>query len=166
MSGITRIVRAIAVATVLVAACAAPPSAGTVATATAPATQITAGASPTAAGSPTPRPTPLVSSKGTITVKEPATGEQLASPVTISGEAMVFEATLAYRVVTAGGMVLAEGQTTATAGAPEKGTFKVEVPFTAPYYGEGGFVEVFERSPKDGTISDIVRVPVSITGSY
>jgi hypothetical protein len=99
-------------------------------------------------------------------VKEPALGEQVTSPLTISGEASVFEATLVYRVLTGTGKVLAEGTTTATAGAPQKGTFKVEVAFEAPYYGEPGTVEVFERSPKDGTISDIARVPVGIVGSY
>jgi hypothetical protein len=62
--------------------------------------------------------------------------------------------------------VLVEGTTTATAGAPQKGTFKVEVVFEAPYYGESGTVEVFERSPKDGTISDLAKVPVGIVGSY
>ncbi len=169
MSPITRIVRALGVAAALIVACAAPPStgsAGAAPAATAAGTQAAATASPTPSAAPTPRPTPLVSSKGTITVSEPATGDQLASPVMISGEATVFEATLLYRVITSSGKVLAEGQTTATAGAPQKGTFKVDVPFEAPYYAEGGFVEVFERSPKDGTISDIVRVPVSISGSY
>ncbi len=165
MSAMARILRAVGLSAALMAACGAPPNTGTV-SATTSATATAASASATPVASPTARPTPLVSSKGTITVNEPATGEQLASPVTISGEAMVFEATLLYRVVTASGKVLAEGQTTATAGAPQKGTFKVSVPFEAPYYGEPGSVEVFERSPKDGTISDIARVPVSITGSY
>lgn len=150
---------------VIGAACGAPPSPGsgvTAATATPPPTVVTATPSP----SPTPRPSPLVSAKGFITVNEPLSGEQIKGGVTISGEATVFEANVLYRVVTTTGKVLAQGHTTATAGAPQKGTFKVEVRFEAPYYGEPGFVEVFERSPKDGTISDIVRVPVAITGTY
>lgn len=170
MSAIDRGVAGVGLSIVMVAAaCGAPPSVGSGATAaptptTAP--TVAVAASPTPLASPTPRPTPLVSDKGTIVVKEPAKGMQLTSPVTISGEASVFEATLLYRIVTTGGSVLAQGMTTASAGAPQKGTFKVEVAFEAPYYAESGFVEVFERSPKDGSISDIVRVPVSITGSY
>jgi hypothetical protein len=108
----------------------------------------------------------MVSAKGAITVKEPVSGDQVTSPLVIAGDASVFEATLRYRVVTTVGKVLAEGTTTATAGAPQKGTFKVEVAFETPFYGEPGFVEVFERSPKDGSISDIVRVPVAIVGTY
>ncbi|MBI2324732.1 MAG: Gmad2 immunoglobulin-like domain-containing protein [Chloroflexi bacterium] len=143
---------------IIAAACGAPPSPGSagVADPTAPAASATA----------TPRPSPLVSTKGSILVKEPASGEQLNAAVVVSGEASVFEANVQYRVVTASGKVLAEGHTTATVGAPQKGTYRVEVSFEAPYYGEAGFVEVFERSAKDGSISDIVRVPVTITGSY
>lgn len=169
MSAITRTALALCLGAAVVGGCGAPPSVGSggVAARTpggSPPAAATTAASPTP--SPTPRPSPLVSAKGAITVKEPASGEQVTSPLVISGEASVFEANLRYRILTAGGKVLAEGTTTATVGAPQKGTFKVEVPFEVPYYGEGGFVEVFERSPKDGTISDIVRVPVGIVGSY
>lgn len=150
-------------AAVLGAACGAPPSAGSGGLS---APTATAAATPTAAPTATPRPSPLLSSKGSILVTDPASGEQLNAGVVVSGEASVFEANVLYRVVTATGRVLAEGNTTATAGAPQKGTFRVEVRFEAPYYGEAGFVEVFERSARDGSISDIVRVPVTITGSY
>jgi hypothetical protein len=166
MSAINSPIVALGLLAIVVAGCGAPPSpgAGGAATPTPVATVAASAATPSA--SPTIRPSPVVSLKGAISVKEPALGDQITSPVTISGEASVFEATLVYRVVTTGGRVLAEGTTTATAGAPQKGTFRVEVTFEAPYYGEAGSVEVFERSPKDGTISDIARVPVGIVGSY
>ena len=147
---------------IVAAGCGAPPSAGSGGLAVSASPAATATATP----APTPRPSPLLSAKGSILVKEPATGEQLNAGTVVSGEATVFEANVLYRIVTASGKVLAEGHTTATAGAPQKGTFRVEVSFEAPYYGEAGFVEVFERSPKDNSISDIVRVPVTITGSY
>jgi len=88
------------------------------------------------------------------------------SPLTLAGDATVFEGTVAWRIVTTGGTVLAQGSTQASAGGPLKGSFTAQVSFDTPYYGESGFVEVFERSPKDGSISDIVRVPVGIAGSY
>ena len=108
----------------------------------------------------------MVSGKGLITVTSPLRGDQIRSPLTIAGEASVFEATVAWRIVTAGGAVLAQGNVLATAGAPQKGTFTTSVSFALPYYGEAGFVEVYEVSPKDGSISDIVRVPVGIAGIY
>lgn len=169
MSAITRTALALCLSAAAVAGCGAPPSVGSGGV-TAPTPTPSPPAAPAAAASPTPsptpRPTPLVSAKGAITVKEPASGDQVTSPLVIAGEASVFEATLRYRIVTSSGKVLAEGTTTATAGAPQKGTFKAEVAFEAPYYSESGFVEVFERSPKDGSVSEIVRVPVGIVGSY
>jgi len=108
----------------------------------------------------------MVSGKGLITVTSPLRGDQIRSPLTIAGEASVFEATVTWRIVTAGGAVLAQGNVLATAGAPQKGTFTTSVSFALPYYGEAGFVEVYEVSPKDGSISDIVRVPVGIAGIY
>ncbi len=154
-------------AALLVASCGASPTVGSVPSAT---TTTSATAAPTPApttsGPPTAKPVPLTSLKGTITVTQPLRGDQVMGAVTIAGEASVFEAALRWRVVTTGGMVLAEGSTTASAGAPLKGTFKTDVTFAPPSYGEAGFVEVFEVSPKDGSISDIVRVPVGIAGSY
>ena len=146
----------------IIAACGAAPSPGTAAvTTTAPAATP---APPTA--SPTPRPSPITSAKGLITVREPASGQTIRGGVVVSGDASVFEANVQYRIVTAAGTVVAQGHTTASAAGPQRGTFKVEVKFDVPYYGEQGFVEVFETSAKDGTISDIVRVPVTIAGSY
>lgn len=146
-----------------------PPVAIQTATASpAPTTAATSTVAPTTAPSlpPTPKPSPMVSGKGSITVTSPLRGDQITPPITIAGEASVFEATVAWRVVTSSGTVLAQGNTIASAGAPAKGTFTTKVTFSQPYYGEAGFVEVYEVSPKDGTISDIVRVPVGIVGSY
>ena len=162
MSAMRRLLSA-ACCVALALSCGPGPSPGTAGVTTPASTPTPA---PTVTASPTPRPSPLVSAKGTITVVDPASGETITGGVTVSGEATVFEATVSYRLVTAGGKVIAEGTTTATAGAPQKGTFKAEVRFEQPLYGEAGFIEVFERSAKDGTISDIVRVPVTIVGSY
>ena len=106
--------------------------------------------------------TPLTSPKGFITVASPLTNARITSPLVISGDASVFEAALQWRIVDSGGKVYAQGNTTASAGAPARGTFSVSVTFTAPTTDMSGFVEVFETSPRDGSIDDIVRVPVTI----
>lgn len=121
---------------------------------------------PTPSRAPTPTPSPIVSAKGGIVVREPASGTKLVGKFVISGEASVFEGNVQWRVVDAGGAVLGHGFTTATAGAPLRGTFRAEASFSAPYYDEIGFVEVFEKSAKDDTITEIVRVPVTLAGSY
>jgi hypothetical protein len=121
-------------------------------------------ATPTAAASQstTPLPTSLTSAKDFITVSRPLTGARITSPVTISGDASVFEAALQWRIVDGGGTVYAQGNTTASAGAPARGTFSVSATYAGPATDVFGFIEVYETSPRDGSIDDIVRVPVTI----
>jgi hypothetical protein len=158
----TRMRIALALAAAVIAGCGAPPSPGSGAVAT----TAPAATAPPAAASPTPRPSPMVSAKGLIAVNEPVAGQTIRGGVLVSGDASVFEANVQYRVVTAAGSVIAQGHTTASAAGPQRGTFRIEVKFDVPYSTEQGFVEVFETSARDGTISDIVRVPVTIAGAY
>ena len=115
---------------------------------------------PSPTPTPTPVPTPLLSARGGILVKEPLANSKVRSPLTISGEAMVFEATLIWQVTDTAGRVLASGFTTATAGAPAKGTFTITATYTDPPSDIIGFAEVYTRSPQSGLIDEIVRVPL------
>lgn len=119
--------------------------------------------SPAVSSSVAPSATTLSSARGFITVSRPQANARVTSPLTISGEASVFEATLQWRVTDSAGRVLAQGVTTATAGAPARGTYTVVATFTPPSTDTIGIVEVYERSPRDGSIDEIVRVPVVIT---
>lgn len=136
------------------AACGGAPTA--LSSTTGPAT-----ASPTALPTPTPKPTPVVSAKGFITLVSPTVNATLQSPVVITGDASVFEAALQWRITDTGGRVIAEGLTTASQGAPGRGTYTVTVPYTLASETVA-FVEVYSRSPKDGNIDDLVRVPVTL----
>jgi immunoglobulin-like protein involved in spore germination len=115
---------------------------------------------PSPTPTPTPVPTPLLSARGGILVKEPLANTKVRSPLTIGGEAMVFEATLIWQVTDTAGRVLASGFTTATAGAPAKGTFTITATYTDPPSDIIGFAEVYTRSPQSGLIDEIVRVPL------
>jgi len=118
-------------------------------------------ASPTVSLTPgAPSPTALVSARGFIVVRRPLANSRVSSPLTISGDASVFEANLNWRIVDTSGRPLAEGITTASAGAPERGTFTIAATYADPLVDTLGSVEVFERSPRDGSIDEIVRVPV------
>lgn len=121
-------------------------------------------ASPTASSppSPSPRATPVVGAKGFITLTSPTVNATLQSPVIISGDASVFEAALQWRITDTGGRVIAEGNMTASQGAPGRGTFSVTVPYSVRSDAVVAFVEVYSRSPKDGNIDDLVRVPVTL----
>ncbi|HEY8807545.1 MAG TPA: Gmad2 immunoglobulin-like domain-containing protein [Candidatus Limnocylindria bacterium] len=117
----------------------------------------TAGPSPTAS----PIPSPVISAKGAITLKTPTVNATVSSPVTISGDASVFEAALAWRITDTGGRVIAEGFTTASLGAPGRGTYSISATYTVPAQTLA-FIEVFSRSAKDGSIDEIVRIPVML----
>lgn len=119
-------------------------------------------ASPTASPSPVPSATTLSSARGFITVSRPLANARVTSPLTIAGDASVFEATLQWRLTDSAGRVLAQGIATATAGAPARGTYTVVATFVPPATDTIGIVEVFERSPRDGSIDEIVRVPVVV----
>ncbi len=94
-----------------------------------------------------------------IWVTAPLPGEAIESPVQISGNARVFEATVNIRIKDAQGKTLAEGYSTASEGAPGRGEFQKEMTFKAPAMGEG-LIEVFWQSMKDGSEQDLVTVPV------
>jgi Immunoglobulin-like domain of bacterial spore germination len=136
-----------------------------VATTAPPTTTPTASPTPSPTPTPTPVPTPLLSARGGILVKEPLANTRVRSPLTISGEASVFEAALVWQVTDTAGRVLAGGFTTATAGAPAKGTFSITATFQDPPSDVIGFAEVFTRSPKDGEIDEIVRVPLILSAT-
>ena len=131
-------------------------------TPTATASQIP---TPSPTPTPTPVPTPLLSARGGILVKEPLANTKVRSPLTISGEASVFEAALIWQVTDTAGRVLASGFVTASAGAPAKGTFSITATFQDPPSDIIGFAEVFTRSPKDGEIDEIVRVPLILAAA-
>ena len=116
---------------------------------------------PTATLTPTAKPSPVVSAKGFITLTSPTVNAKLQSPISITGDASVFEAALQWRITDTGGRVIAEGITTASLGAPGRGTYTVSVPYTVTTETVA-FVEVYSRSPKDGNIDELVRVPVTL----
>ncbi len=121
----------------------------------------TAGPSATPPPSPTasPAPSPVTSAKGAITLKTPRLNETVSSPITISGDASVFEATLQWRITDTAGRVILEGIVTASQGAPGRGDFSKSTTFSVSG-PTPAFVEVYSRSAKDGNIDELVRIPV------
>ena len=117
---------------------------------------------PSASPSPSVKPTAIVSRKRFITLSSQTVNAKLQSPVIITGDASVFEAALQWRITDTGGRVIAEGIATASQGAPGRGTYTVTVPYTLRTEEIVAFVEVYSRSPKDGNIDDLVRVPVTL----
>jgi hypothetical protein len=96
-----------------------------------------------------------------IIVTSPIAGTRVDNPITVTGRARVFESQFNWRLKSATGGILAEG--IAMANAPDMGmygdfTIKIPVPL-----GQTSFiVEVFDYSAKDGSLQDLVRIPVTL----
>jgi hypothetical protein len=96
-----------------------------------------------------------------ITVRTPTGGDEVVSPVTISGTADVFEATVNVQILDANGQILAAGFATATCGTGCRGRYSTSVSFFTQER-QAGTVEVYEVSAKDGAPINVVSIPVTL----
>jgi hypothetical protein len=99
-----------------------------------------------------------------ITVDSPTIGQQVSSPVTVSGTANVFEATVNVRILDAHGRELARTFTTATCGTGCRGDYSVRVSYKSDHQ-QSGTVEVLDYSAQDGSPRDVVDIPVILSAS-
>jgi Immunoglobulin-like domain of bacterial spore germination/Sporulation and spore germination len=97
-----------------------------------------------------------------ILVESPLIGATVSNPVTVSGTANVFEATVSLRILDANGNEIARTFTQATCGTGCRGTFSAAVPYRVSTE-QKGTIEVYEVSAKDGAPINVVRIPVTLT---
>lgn len=95
-----------------------------------------------------------------ISVTEPCPGDAVTSPLSVVGEANVFEATVSMRILDENGNEIATEFTTAECGSGCWGAFVGEIKFEVDHEQEGT-LEVFESSAEDG--SDIHKVSIPVT---
>lgn len=95
-----------------------------------------------------------------IWVTTPKPGNEVSSPLTVHGNARVFEAVVSMRIITKDGQKIAQTNTMAVGGAPLRGDFNTSISFTAPAAAKEGYLEVYWASPKDGSDLDLVKIPV------
>ena len=96
-----------------------------------------------------------------ILVESVGPGDEVASPLRVTGTANTFEATLNLRVVDAAGNVLYDDFATATSGTGTRGTFDETLEFDVVEDGPGTLV-AYERSAEDGSEVKVVRIPVEL----
>ncbi|SCE94130.1 Gmad2 immunoglobulin-like domain-containing protein [Micromonospora mirobrigensis] len=99
-----------------------------------------------------------------IVVTGPAIGQRVGSPVTVTGSAQVFEATVSVRVLDRDRHVIGAGFTTATCGTGCRGDYRVAVRYRLAATGQGT-VEVYEVSARDGSRINVVAVPVVLASA-
>ncbi|MDP3995289.1 MAG: Gmad2 immunoglobulin-like domain-containing protein [bacterium] len=103
---------------------------------------------------------PSVSESGNISVTQPQPYTWIASPLLVKGEARVFEGTVQFRLKDADGNIITEKFGTAAAeeiGA--FGSFGELLVFDEPNTEEG-VLEVYSESAADGSVQDLVSIPV------
>jgi LysM repeat protein len=104
---------------------------------------------------------PLPSSTN-IVVFQPLPGTRIAPGQHLTGSARAFEATINYQILDAmGRSVTQERAATATQGAPAFGLFDVQLQFDQTPSTQNGILMVYTRSASDGSIQDLVEVPVT-----
>jgi len=96
-----------------------------------------------------------------ITVRSPVIGAQVGNPVTVSGTADVFEATVSVRILDSAGHEIARTFTTATCGTGCRGGYSVTIPYSVPR-AQPGTIVVFESSAKDGQPVNVQQIPVTL----
>lgn len=107
-------------------------------------------------------PSPVDAADPSIIVNAPAPGQTISSPVTVSGQARVFEANVRITIFDATGTVLADTFTTASEAAPALAPFSAQVPF-AGTTAQQACVRVFEESAQDGSPRNVVQVEVNLS---
>jgi len=97
-----------------------------------------------------------------IVVGKPTSGDQVTSPVTVSGTADVFEANVTVEVLDAADKTVGHEFTTASCGTGCRGSFSVDVPFTVARKQQGTIVVHDDDAADTGTPPHSVRIPVTL----
>jgi hypothetical protein len=97
-----------------------------------------------------------------IVVTSPYIGAAVTSPVTVSGTANVFEATVSIRILDASGAEIATAFTTATCGTGCRGSYSTPVRFAVDR-AQPGTIQVYEVSAENGSRIHVVDIPVTLS---
>lgn len=98
-----------------------------------------------------------------ILIQEPGPGSHLTSPFVVRGQAdSTFEQNLVVRLVDANGVELGLTAVTIAAEMGQRGPFEATLPFTISG-DQQAFVQVFASSPRDGGVTHLNAVGVTLT---
>jgi hypothetical protein len=95
-----------------------------------------------------------------ILVEQPTPGDEVTSPLRVSGTANTFEATLQLELTDVDGKVLAKRFLTATSGTGTRGTFSGTLAFPKQAAGTGLVLTAYEDSAENGDRIHVVEIPL------
>ncbi|HLB50449.1 MAG TPA: Gmad2 immunoglobulin-like domain-containing protein [Anaerolineales bacterium] len=112
--------------------------------------------------SPTTQPSNRLTTESTL-ILSPGPDSQITSPVTITGISNpAFEQRLSIQILDEAGSVLVSDGVTINASLGERGPFEATIEFEPPAQPQHGRIIVFDLSPRDGHISHLASVPVTL----
>ncbi len=132
-------------------------------TKTAGAGGTTAVASPSRAAGQTPTAGASTTTPAAISIDAPAPGSTVKVPISVSGQADVFEGVLQVQLLATDGTVLCERKVQATSGTGTPGTWETTMAVPPPNAPEDAVIRAFSRSARDGSDENVVTEPVHAT---
>jgi hypothetical protein len=99
-----------------------------------------------------------------IVVTSPSIGQHVSSPITLTGTADVFEATVSVRILDDAGNEIATRFTTATCGTGCRGDYATTIAYSLGRQ-QRGTVQIYEVSARDGTPVNMVDIPVILAAA-
>ena len=115
---------------------------------------------PTATAMTTPLPVASPTAQPRIVLTQVSAQAEMPGTLHVAGRAQVFEATLSLRLRDLDGQVIVQGVTMASHGAPDWGEFSVDLVYPPPVQDQRAMLEVYEESPRDGSVQSLVSAPV------
>ncbi|ORX24550.1 sporulation protein [Thermoanaerobacterium sp. PSU-2] len=100
------------------------------------------------------------SQEANIIVLSPMRNNSVTSPIKVVGKARVFEAVVNIRLLDSNGNILTQTSVQASAGAPSWGDFQADIQYNPLSTPQDGTLQVFSLSPKDGSVQDLVSIPL------
>lgn len=97
-----------------------------------------------------------------IKVMAPAKNDVVSSPFKVIGKARVFEGGVNIRLIGSNGNILNESFVQATDAAPSWGDFEAIISYKPLKEPQNGILQVFSLSPKDGSIQNLVSIPLKL----
>jgi hypothetical protein len=85
-----------------------------------------------------------------VLIESPLAGDQVSSPLLVTGSANVLEAVFRLRLLDQSGRIVAQTSVHATAGTGTRGTFRVTLRPTRAVRGPA-LLEAMTQSPRDGS---------------
>jgi LysM repeat protein len=96
-----------------------------------------------------------------IVVLQPLPGTRIQDGQSLEGFARAFEGTILYRIVDLNNQIVSgEKPIQTTAGAPAYGSFSTSITLDQQPTTQSGELWVYTRSPRDGSMQDLVQLPV------